>query len=298
VVARVRRLLGLKKVGHAGTLDPLATGLLVVGVGRSTRLLTYFSGHYKTYEATVRFGISMTTDDAEGEILQTVGAQDVTTAQIDQVAENYRGDIEQRPAAVSAIKVNGQRAYRLVRQGEAVDLPARPVHILRLDIGPVRASEVHVDGRAVPVADVDMVVDCSAGTYIRSLARDIGADLGVGGHIVALRRVRSGPVAVSEATVDQAVLDRVDRSAPVSQAEAITDEDRASWVVPAIDLVSRIMPTQMITAAELIRVSHGQSLDMVMDEPTAIVTESNDVVAVYRPDHGLARPDIVLMGAS
>ncbi|ASK66600.1 tRNA pseudouridine(55) synthase TruB [Brachybacterium avium] len=192
VVARVRWLLGTKKVGHAGTLDPMATGLLVLGVGQGTRLLTYLVGLDKTYRARIRLGRATTTDDREGEPLgDVVDAAALTEAEIEQSLTALRGDIAQVPSTVSAIKIDGRRAYARARAGEDVELAARPV----------RVSRFEVTGRSVdgPFLDLDSVIDCSSGTYVRALARDLGAAHGVGGHLTALRRTAVGPFAVQDA---------------------------------------------------------------------------------------------------
>lgn len=191
VVARVRWLLGTKKVGHAGTLDPMATGVLVLGVGQGTRLLTYLVGLPKTYTATVRLGRATTTDDREGEELgEIVPAARLEDAAIEAALVPLRGDIDQVPSTVSAIKVDGKRAYARARAGEDVELAARPVRIDRFDVLARRA-----DG---PFLDLDVVVTCSSGTYVRALARDLGRALGVGGHLTALRRTAVGPFAVEQ----------------------------------------------------------------------------------------------------
>jgi tRNA pseudouridine55 synthase len=186
VVARVRRLAGTRKVGHAGTLDPMATGVLLLGIGRATRLLGHLALADKSYDATIRLGQATTTDDAEGEVLATTDAGALTRDEVDRAAEPLRGDILQVPSKVSAIKIDGQRAYKRVRSGEDVTIPARPVHVERLDITDVRAVGAFVD--------VDVHVDCSTGTYIRALARDLGDALEVGGHLTVLRRTRVGSV--------------------------------------------------------------------------------------------------------
>ncbi|OBK49785.1 tRNA pseudouridine(55) synthase TruB, partial [Mycobacterium sp. 1081908.1] len=184
VVGRCRRIFSTRRVGHAGTLDPMATGVLVIGVERATKILGLLTAASKSYAATIRLGQTTSTEDAEGEVLQTVPAGHVTDSQIEAAVAGLRGDIEQVPSAVSAIKVDGRRAYRLVREGQTVELAARPVRIERFEVLAVRR-----DG---DVIDVDVDVDCSSGTYIRALARDLGAALGVGGHLTALRRTRVG----------------------------------------------------------------------------------------------------------
>lgn len=198
VVAQVRRLAATRRVGHGGTLDPMATGLLVLGVNGGTKLLQYVTGLSKTYLATIRLGVATSTDDFEGEVTQQTGvAQPLDEGTLELHLAEYRGDIMQVPTSVSAIKVGGKRAYALAREGAPVELAARPVTIHRFDlIGQPRQEETSDGTRVV---DFDVVVECSSGTYIRALARDIGADLGVGGHLTALRRTSTGPWAVHEA---------------------------------------------------------------------------------------------------
>jgi tRNA pseudouridine55 synthase len=201
VVARTRRALGTRKVGHAGTLDPMATGLLVIGVEGATRLLTYIVGADKTYEATIRLGQTTDTDDADGEILTRAAAatwDSVTPERVSAGIGALTGAISQVPSSVSAIKVDGRRAYDRVRAGEEVVLAARDVTVSRFEVIAERSGEGFLD--------LDVVVDCSSGTYIRSLARDLGAGLGVGGHLTALRRLRVGDFDVADAvTVDDVV---------------------------------------------------------------------------------------------
>lgn len=212
VVARTRRLARTRKVGHAGTLDPMATGLLVLGVNRATRLLTYLVGADKEYTATIRLGQDTSTDDAEGEVTSAAGA-----AQVDLIAEELpaamaalTGSIEQVPSTVSAIKVDGERAYARARAGEQVVLTARPVHVEVFErTGPVTSARAD-DGTSV--VDVDVRVVCSSGTYIRALARDLGRGLGTGGHLTRLRRSRVGPFTIDQA---QPLPEPDDEAAPV-----------------------------------------------------------------------------------
>jgi tRNA pseudouridine55 synthase len=185
VVGRLRRLLGTRKIGHAGTLDPMATGVLVLGVGRATRLLGHLALDTKAYTATVRLGATTTTDDAEGEVTASADAGGIGLDAIAEEMTRLTGAIEQVPSSVSAIKVDGKRAYARVRSGEQVDLPARPVTVSEFALV---ASH-----RRGEYTDLDVTVDCSSGTYVRALARDLGAALGVGGHLTALRRTRVGP---------------------------------------------------------------------------------------------------------
>jgi tRNA pseudouridine55 synthase len=191
VVGRCRRIFGTRRVGHAGTLDPMATGVLVIGIDRATKILGLLTAVSKSYAATIRLGQSTSTDDAEGELLQQVSADDVTDAAIEAAVAALRGEIVQIPSAVSAVKVGGRRAYALAREGTAVELAARTVRIDRFDVLAARRP----DG----LVDVDVEVDCSSGTYIRALARDVGTALGVGGHLTALRRTRVGRFGLDEA---------------------------------------------------------------------------------------------------
>jgi tRNA pseudouridine55 synthase len=198
VVGRMRRLAGTRKVGHAGTLDPMATGVLVLGINKATRLLTYIVGTSKTYTATIRLGETTITDDAEGDVTETRTAVDVTDAAIAAGVSALTGPIQQVPSSVSAIKVNGERSYARVRSGEEVKLAARPVTIHRFDVHGIE----RIDGGRV--VDVDVTVECSSGTYIRALARDLGNALGVGGHLTKLRRTQVGPYTIDQArTLEQ-----------------------------------------------------------------------------------------------
>jgi tRNA pseudouridine55 synthase len=195
LVQRVRRLAGTRRVGHAGTLDPAATGLLILGVGGATRLLTYLVGLDKTYTATIRLGFATTTDDAEGAPLGPAGdVPDAVRQRVPAAVAALTGEIDQVPSSVSAVHVDGRRAHELVRAGEAVALPSRRVTVSRFAVLAERGDEL------------DVVVDCSSGTYIRALARDLGAALGVGGHLTALRRTRVGPFDVAAAAPLEAPL--------------------------------------------------------------------------------------------
>ena len=219
VVGRVRRLAGTRKVGHAGTLDPMATGVLVLGVGRATRLLGHLQLADKEYVATVRLGQSTITDDAEGDVVSTTPAGHLDAETITAAMGPLTGSIEQVPSSVSAIKVEGQRSYARVRAGEDVDLPARPVTVEAFELGEVR--------RLDDLVDVDVRVVCSSGTYVRALARDLGAALGVGGHLTMLRRTRVGHFDLASAhTLDELEADFV-----------VTDLDHAARSsFPTLDL--------------------------------------------------------------
>jgi tRNA pseudouridine55 synthase len=195
VVGRLRRLAGTRKVGHAGTLDPMATGVLVCGIGGATRLLGKLSLSDKAYEATIRLGSSTTTDDAQGDVLTRVAVKPDVASDSDIMAAigKLTGDIEQRPSSVSAIKIDGKRAYARVRAGEDVKLSTRPVTVSAFEL--VRVTRLAEQG----AVDIDVRVECSTGTYVRALARDLGVDLGVGGHLTSLRRTRVGPFNLDEA---------------------------------------------------------------------------------------------------
>ena len=211
VVARVRRLAGTRKVGHAGTLDPMATGVLVVGVEKATRLLGYLTLTEKEYDATIRLGQSTSTDDAEGEVTGGATAAGVSAETLAEAVAGLTGEIEQVPPSVSAIKVDGQRAYRLTRSGAAPELKPRPVTVYEFTVTAVRR-----DG---DLLDVDATVRCSSGTYIRALARDLGAALGTGGHLTRLRRTRVGGYRIEDARTLEQLAGRFE-VLPLAQAAA------------------------------------------------------------------------------
>ena len=258
VVARARRLCATRKVGHAGTLDPMATGVLVLGVGRATRLLTFLVGADKDYTATIRLGQATVTDDAEGEVTAAPGAAGLDRGAVERATGALTGDIEQVPSAVSAIKVRGERSYRRVRAGEAVELAARPVTVSRFDVVGVRASEA--DG--IPVLDVDVEVTVSSGTYVRALARDLGSALGSEGHLVALRRTRVGSVGIEQAY-------------PLAALEARQGERMP--VVPLAEAARTAFPVRELDEAQARTLGFGQRL------PSA-VPGRRDAVAAMAPD--------------
>ena len=237
VVARVRRLAGTKKVGHAGTLDPMATGVLVIGVEKATRLLGYLTLTEKEYAATIRLGQSTSTDDAEGEITGGAPAADVSAETLAKAVAGLTGDIQQVPPVVSAIKVDGQRAYRLTRAGAAPELKARPVTVYEFTI-----TGTHRDG---DLLDVDATVRCSSGTYIRALARDLGATLGTGGHLTRLRRTRVGGYRIEDArTLEQLagrfeVLPLAQAAAAAFPSRTLTEPARTSTKRPGSSAVSQ-----------------------------------------------------------
>jgi tRNA pseudouridine55 synthase len=270
VVSRVRRLAGTRKVGHAGTLDPMATGVLVLGVERATRLLGHLMLTEKAYDATIRLGAATTTDDAEGEVVSTHATDGVREADVRTELARFVGDIEQVPTAVSAIKVDGQRAYARVRAGEQVELKARPVTIHEL--------VVH-DQRVVgDCLDVDISVRCSSGTYIRAIARDVGAALGVGGHLTALRRTAVGPF-------DLFVARTLEQLADDFSVLPIADAARASFA--SLDLDEH--------QAGDVRVGRGLDLTLPGDGPHAVFAPDGQFLALYEQRGPQARPVAVFV---
>ena len=284
VVARVRRLAGTRKVGHAGTLDPMATGVLVLGIERATRLLTFVVGADKEYRATIRLGVSTTTDDAEGEVLTCVDASGVDRAAIDAGVAVLTGPIEQVPSSVSAIKVEGRRAYARVRAGEQVELTARPVTVRSFDVHDVRVVPAEVGGGS-PAVDLDVTVVCSSGTYLRALARDLGAGLGVGGHLTALRSTRVGGYTLDVArTLDEL-------------AQRFT-------VLPVADAARAIFPARELDAAEAKALSYGKRLAAAPSGPAGTATSpvaafapDGTLVALLADDNEGSRPVLVLAPA-
>ncbi len=265
VVARTRRLAGTRKVGHAGTLDPMATGLLILGLQSSTRLLTYIVGTDKEYRATIRLGASTTTDDAEGELVSEAGSAKLDAVDPDAVLAgiaDLTGEIEQVPSSVSAIKVDGKRAYARVRAGEDVVLAARPVTVSEFEL--LVSERVVVDGETVAI-DLAVRVVCSSGTYIRSLARDLGAALGVGGHLTRLRRTRVGPFEVADAL-------------------PIDDIDVAARIIPPADAAARLFERFDLTEQQAIDLGHGKRIH-VPDrdgggEPVAAIAPTGHLVGL------------------
>jgi tRNA pseudouridine55 synthase len=237
VVAKLRKLLGTKKIGHAGTLDPMATGLLLMGVGAGTKLMQFLSGLDKTYLATIRLGASSSTDDAQGELGELRDASQVSREQLEAEILKLTGNIEQVPSSVSAIKVDGKRAYDLVRAGEEVVLKSRRVTVSRFEIvGEPLVVEKYLD--------INVEVDCSSGTYIRALARDLGDALGVGGHLTALRRTRIG-------------------SFEVSNAREIAQEPT---LVTNLEVLKTLMPEVAISQQQEIDLRHGKRLALEIPE--------------------------------
>ena len=280
VVGRCRRLLGTRKVGHAGTLDPLATGVLVVGVNRATRLLGHLALHDKRYLATVRLGIETLTEDADGEVTAVHGASGVVETAIRDAMAGLVGDLTQVPSAVSAIKVDGKRSYARVRAGEQVVLAARPVTVSRFDL--LAARPVEAEG--VPCLDLEVDVECSTGTYVRALARDLGAALGTGAHVTALRRTRVGGYTLADVTVD------------------VTDDVTAEMGPPALmtmaEAARRSFPVVEVDASTARAVTYGKPVDVRLDDLTGLIDPTGALIALYRPGgDGRAVPEAVLVDA-
>jgi len=255
VVSRVRKLLGTRKVGHAGTLDPMATGLLVLGIESGTKLLTFIVGKDKTYDATIRLGASTVTDDREGDVLSQATIDQIeaiTSAAIISGVEKLTGVIQQKPSSVSAIKVDGERAYAKVRAGEEVDLPSRQVTVSRFEVvGEIRFSKDFVE--------LDVIVDCSSGTYIRALARDLGNDLGIGGHLTKLRRTRIGEFQVQDA------FDFQEKTEP--------------QIIPLVEAAQEALPVLEVSLQDVIDLRHGKRITGDVEVPTAAVC-SGELIAV------------------
>lgn len=244
VVAMVRRQLGTKKVGHAGTLDPMATGLMVVGIDSGTKLLSHLFGLDKQYLATIRLGQATSTDDAEGEVLSEADASKITKEQLQLEIEKLTGEIQQVPSSVSAINVDGRRAYDIVRSGESVELASRRVKIYRFQL----ISEIT---RVDKFLEFDVLVDCSSGTYIRALARDMGQALGVGGHLRELRRTMVGEFRIDDATKP--------------------DELRKPMTL--LEVATMLFPVVELSDAQAQDIIHGKRI---------VLEESSPVAADYR----------------
>lgn len=269
VVARVRRLAGTRRVGHAGTLDPMATGVLVVGVGRATRLLGHLALHDKDYLATIQLGVVTTTDDADGDVVSTTDATAVTEDAVESAMSALVGDIEQVPSSVSAVKVDGERAYKLARRGADVQLEPRRVHVARFELTARRGDAL------------DVVVSCSTGTYVRALARDLGGALGVGAHLTALRRTRVGAFTQDEARTLDAL-------------------EAGFAVTPLADAVARSFPRLDVDEADARRLMFGQRVSFEGDDPgtVGVFAPSGDVVAIAERREGRLRTLVVFTSAS
>ncbi len=272
VVAKIRKLAGTRRVGHAGTLDPMATGVLVIGVGKATRLLGYLTLAEKEYAATIRLGQTTDTDDADGAVIDSVPVRSLGEAELHRAVTALTGEISQIPPGVSAIKVDGQRSYRLARAGQSPQLAARTVTVREFAVDAVRP--------AGDVLDLDVRVTCSSGTYIRALARDLGAALGVGGHLTALRRSRVGPYRVSEART--------------------LDELAAGFaVIPLAEAAAAAFPRRDLTPAQAGALAHGARLEATGtgEQPVAAFAPDGTLVALLTDADGRARPLCVFVTA-
>lgn len=276
VVGRCRRIFSTRRVGHAGTLDPMATGVLVIGIDRATKILGLLTAAEKSYTATIRLGQTTSTEDAEGELLQSISAEHVTDEAIAAAVAGLRGDIEQVPSAVSAIKVGGRRAYQLVRAGQAVELKARSVRIDRFEVSETR--------RSGSVIDLDVEVDCSSGTYIRALARDLGSALGVGGHLTSLRRTRVGRFELHRAcTLDE-----------LAERDA---SSRLSWTLDEACLL--VFDRRVLTPEEAEATSHGRPLSPAgIDGVYAASDDDGRVIALLRDEGSRTKSVVVLRPAT
>jgi tRNA pseudouridine55 synthase len=263
IVARARRALGTRKVGHAGTLDPMATGLLILGVGSSTRLLTYLVGLGKRYRTTIRLGVATDTDDAEGSVTATTDAGAIGRARIDEQVAALTGELSQVPSSYSAVKVEGRRSYDRARAGEEVVLAPRAVVVSRFELLDER--------RSAGTIDLDAVIECSSGTYVRALARDLGAALGVGGHLTALRREAIGPFEVADAV----------------EVEAID----AAGLRPASAIARALFPVAELDARQATDLAHGRRARLgVPDAPVVAAIAAGDVLTgLVRVSAGEAR---------
>lgn len=268
VVSRVRRLAGTRKVGHAGTLDPMATGVLLLGTNRATRLLGHLMLTRKAYDATVVLGVSTTTDDAEGEVTASTSAAHLEEAPVREALRAFVGDIEQVPTAVSAIKVDGKRAYARVRAGEEVVLKARPVTIDAIDV-----HRVEVVGETT---EVDLTVRCSSGTYIRAIARDLGAALGVGGHLSALRRTAVGEF-------------------DLSRARSLDQLEEEFELVPIAEAARATFRTVDLSDSDAAAVRVGRRLGLELEELTAVFSPEGEFLALYEPHETGAKPVAVFV---
>ena len=273
VVAVARKALGTRKVGHAGTLDPMATGVLVLGFGNGTRLLQYITDGDKSYTATIVLGVATVTDDREGEVISEVDASQITDAQIKSGLAKMIGEIAQRPSSVSAVKVGGERAYDRVRAGEVFELAARTITISALDILEIR----HLGARI----EIDIDVTCSAGTFIRAIARDLGDDLQVGGHLSALRRTRVAGF-------------------PISQAISFEDLKAQSFTpLELADVARATFQVRELALDEVLELSFGRPLSVNATEAIyAALSPDDRLVALLKNESGKAKPIAVFAAAN
>jgi tRNA pseudouridine55 synthase len=273
VVAVGRKALGTRKVGHAGTLDPMATGILVLGFGNGTRLLQYITDGDKSYRATIVLGTSTITDDKEGEVISSTHAADVADSEIERILKSMIGTIAQRPSSVSAVKVGGERAYDRVRAGEKFELEARQITITQLDILAIR--------HLAATTEVDIEVTCSAGTFIRAIARDLGEQLNVGGHLSALRRTRV---------------------AGFTENDAVSFEDLKSQKFTPLalaDVARTTFTVRELTLEEVVELSFGRALaENGHTSIAAAMSPDNRLIALLKDSDGHAKPIAVFAAAN
>ncbi|WP_300768048.1 tRNA pseudouridine(55) synthase TruB [uncultured Bifidobacterium sp.] len=314
VVSALRSVMGTRQVGHGGTLDPLATGLLIVGFGKATRLLSYVIGSAKTYEATIRLGVATTTDDLEGERMDLGPARrDVETITRDEliglVSRSYVGEIQQVPSRYSAVRIDGRHAYELARKGTDFTIEPRTVTIHRFDVGGCRRSTACFEegASAVDVLDVDVRITCSSGTYIRSIARDMGQDLAVGGHLTALRRVSVGEFDVADAhterarAVERTITRRDGSRRTVLSARFDDPETVRGHAISMSDAARKVLPVVSISSDDAERLRYGKRIDIAVRGSTAAIHTGgsgsdtvDDLVAIIEPSGAReSRPTVV-----
>ena len=277
VVRDLRKVFHTRKVGHAGTLDPMATGVLVIGVNSATRMLGHLTLTTKVYQATIRLGASSTTDDAEGELSSIAGTELISDTDIERECGRQVGVIQQVPSLVSAVKVNGRRAHERIRAGEKFELDARTVEVSSLEIGQIR--------RDPPWTDLDVIIECSSGTYVRAIARDVGRELGVGAHLTKLERLRVGPFTKNTA---------------VSLEEIKNCEDPWSYVETMGEVAKRVWPHITVDSDTEHRVGRGQRLTSqgLPNEPIfAIVNEQGELLALASNDQDRMSYRAVFVGS-
>lgn len=266
VVAKLRKVIGTRQIGHAGTLDPMATGVLVLGINNGTKFLQYIVSGKKRYQATIRLGEIRTTDDKDGEIIETKSVKNLNIETLKKELNSFLGEIDQVPSSVSAIKVDGKRAYQRVREGEAVKLEARKVNIFNIEILDIRVGEF---------VDLDIDVQCSSGTYIRAIARDLGAKLGVGGHLTSLRRSEVEPFTLKD----------------------VTDLEKPT-IKPLAHSLSGLMPIRNVSAEERREISFGRKISLSDFYGVGIAQFDGEVIAIIENKDGGAQPLSVFMKES
>ena len=266
VVAKLRKVIGTRQIGHAGTLDPMATGVLVLGINNGTKFLQYIVSGKKRYQATIRLGESRTTDDKDGEIIEAKSVKSLNIESLKKELNSFLGEIDQVPSSVSAIKVDGKRAYQRVREGEAVKLEARKVNIFNIEILDIRVGEF---------VDLDIDVQCSSGTYIRAIARDLGAKLGVGGHLTSLRRSEVEPFTLKDVT-----------------------ELEKPTIKPLAHSLSGLMPIRNVSAEERREISFGRKISLSDFSGVGIAQFDGEVIAIIENKDGGAQPLSVFMKES